>query len=197
MQIKVITRHTPNNYGSLLQSIATLRVIESLGHQCEIIDYWKRDEVGLQGILTSLQGKSLWKNSLFKRMAYVALRYPGEKIAALRFDKMRRRYLKLTPCCYSMEELESLQADVFMTGSDQVWGPLLDGGYDEAYFLSFVKEGISFGVIPNTASESSTVETFLPFISTTSNCAIVFSSFTLSRCRGWSRPSPSGRGSHP
>lgn len=53
MQIKVITRHTPNNYGSLLQSIATLRVIESLGHQCEIIDYWKRDEVGLQGILTS------------------------------------------------------------------------------------------------------------------------------------------------
>lgn len=75
-------------------------------------------------------------------MAYVALRYPGEKIAALRFDKMRRRYLKLTPRCYSMEELESLQADVFMTGSDQVWGPLLDGGYDEAYFLSFVKEGI-------------------------------------------------------
>lgn len=142
MQIKVITRHTPNNYGSLLQSIATLRVIESLGHQCEIIDYWKRDEVGMQGILTSLQGKSLWKNSLFKRMAYVALRYPGEKIAALRFDKMRRRYLKLTPRCYSMEELESLQADVFMTGSDQVWGPLLDGGYDEAYFLSFVKEGI-------------------------------------------------------
>lgn len=142
MQIKVITRHTPNNYGSLLQSIATLRVIESLGHQCEIIDYWKRDEVGLQGILTSLQGKSLWKNSLFKRMAYVALRYPGEKIAALRFDKMRRRYLKLTPRCYSMEELESLQADVFMTGSDQVWGSLLDGGYDEAYFLSFVKEGI-------------------------------------------------------
>lgn len=46
MQIKVITRHTPNNYGSLLQSIATLRVIESLGHQCEIIDYWKRDEGG-------------------------------------------------------------------------------------------------------------------------------------------------------
>ena len=75
-------------------------------------------------------------------MAYVALRYPGEKIAALRFDKMRRRYLKLTPRCYSMEELESLQADVFMTGSDQVWGPLLDGGYDEAYFFLFVKEGI-------------------------------------------------------
>lgn len=142
MEIKVITRHTPNNYGSLLQSIATLRVIESLGHQCEIIDYWRRDEMGLQGILTSLQGKPSWKNSLLKRMAYVALRYPGEKIATQRFNKMRAQYLKLTPRCYSSGELESLWADVFMTGSDQVWGPLLGGKYDEAYFLSFVKKGV-------------------------------------------------------
>lgn len=142
MEIKVITRHTPNNYGSLLQSIATLRVIELLGHQCEIIDYWKRNEMGLQGILTLLQGKSSWKSSLLKRMAYVALRYPGERIATQRFDKMRAKYFKLTPRCYSSEELKSLVADVFMTGSDQVWGPLLDGKYDEAYFLSFVKEGI-------------------------------------------------------
>ncbi len=37
-------------------------------------------------------------------------------------------------------------------------------------------DSLLVGVIPNTASESSTVETFLPFISTTSNCAIVFSS---------------------
>ncbi len=28
----------------------------------------------------------------------------------------------------------------FVTGSDQVWGPLLDGNYDNAYFLSFTNE---------------------------------------------------------
>lgn len=142
MEIKVITRHTPSNYGSLLQAVATLRVIESLGHRCEIIDYWKRNEMGLQGILTSLQGKASWKNNLFKRMAYVALRYPGEKMAAWCFDRMRARYLKLTSRCCSDKELEVLRADVFMTGSDQVWGPLLDGKFDEAYFLSFVKEDV-------------------------------------------------------
>lgn len=38
MNIKVITRHMPNNYGSLLQSIATQHIIETLGHQCEIIN---------------------------------------------------------------------------------------------------------------------------------------------------------------
>ncbi len=46
MDIKVITRHTPANYGSLLQSIATIKVFEKLGHTCKIIDYIKSNEYG-------------------------------------------------------------------------------------------------------------------------------------------------------
>ena len=30
---------------------------------------------------------------------------------------------------------------VFMTGSDQVWGPVSTGTYDSAYFLDFVPKG--------------------------------------------------------
>lgn len=141
MDIKVITRHTPSNYGSLLQSIATVRAIESLGHSCEIIDYWKRDEIGVEAIKTSLIGKPAWNNNPLKKAAYITLRYPGEVIATKRFDKMRAKYLKLTRRCYTTEELAQLDADVFMTGSDQVWGPMLDGKYDANYFLDFVKEG--------------------------------------------------------
>lgn len=47
----------PNNYGSLLQSIATQHIIETLGHQCEIINYVRKDERGLQGILSSMVSK--------------------------------------------------------------------------------------------------------------------------------------------
>lgn len=53
---------------------------------------------------------------------------------------MRSKYLKLTERCTTLSELSRLKADVFMTGSDQVWGPTLNGKYDEAYFLPFVKE---------------------------------------------------------
>ena len=45
MKIKVITRHAPSNYGSLLQSIATVKVMEGMGHECEIIDYQRPDEI--------------------------------------------------------------------------------------------------------------------------------------------------------
>lgn len=140
MDIKVITRHAPSNYGSLLQSIATQTVLERLGHTCEIIDYIRDDEQGLRGTMTALRGKREWNNSPLKKMVYLLLRYPEEKQAEMKFANMRKRYLKLTRRCSSHEDLKLLDADVFMTGSDQVWGPTMNGRYDEAYFLSFVED---------------------------------------------------------
>lgn len=138
MDIKVITRHAPSNYGSLLQSIATIAILERFGHTCEIIDYIRDDEHGLKAVTTNLNGKRGWNNNPLKKLAYITLRYPEEKAAELKFSRMRKKYLKLTERCSSLTDLKHLDADVFMTGSDQVWGPTLNGRYDEAYFLSFV-----------------------------------------------------------
>lgn len=138
MDIKVITRHAPSNYGSLLQAIATQIIIENLGYKCEIIDYLRDDEHGLHGVKTVLKRKREWTNNQLKKFLYVILRYPEEKIAELKFRKMRLRYLKLTAPCKTLFDLSKLDADVFMTGSDQVWGPILNGKFDKAYFLSFV-----------------------------------------------------------
>lgn len=140
MEIKVITRHAPSNYGSLLQSIATIKILEKLGHKCEIIDYIRNDERGLKAITTPLKNKKEWSGNFIKRIAYILLRYPEEGIAEKKFDEMRSKYLKLTERCTNFSELSKLKADIFITGSDQVWGPTLNGKYDEAYFLSFVKE---------------------------------------------------------
>lgn len=139
MNVKVITRHAPSNYGSLLQSIATVNIIESIGHRCEIIDYQRHDERGLHGVLTQMKQKEGYGNPL-KKLAYVAVRYPIEKYAQVCFDRMRDKYLKMTPRCSSHEELKRLTADVFITGSDQVWGSMMNGEYDSAYFLQFVSD---------------------------------------------------------
>ena len=92
MKIKVITRHAPSNYGSLLQSIATIKVMEGMGHDCEIIDYQRSDERGLSGVLTQLRQKDGYGNPI-KRLAYIALRYPIEKYAQMKFESMRKKYL--------------------------------------------------------------------------------------------------------
>lgn len=139
MDIKVITRHAPSNYGSLLQSMATITILERLGCRCEIIDYIRKDEQGLKAILAALNNKKGWNGNFIKKMLFIFFRYPEEKIAERKFEKMRLQFLKLTRRCATIKELSTLTADVFMTGSDQVWGPTIDGKYDEAYFLSFVR----------------------------------------------------------
>lgn len=137
MNVKVITRHSPSNYGSLLQSIATVKTIEGLGHDCSIIDYQRPDERGLKGVLTQVNCKAGFGNPL-KKLAYLSIRYPIEKFAQVRFDRMRKKYLKMTSRCSSHVDLEKISADAFITGSDQVWGPMMNGVYDSAYFLQFV-----------------------------------------------------------
>jgi len=140
MDIKVITRHAISNYGSLLQSIATIKILEQLGYKCEIINYIRDDEYGLNAVKTALNNKPYWRSSFLKRLAYIVIRYPEEKLAEIKFDVMRRRYLKMTQLFKTQNELKQLDADIFMTGSDQVWGPLLNGYYDSTYFLSFVNK---------------------------------------------------------
>lgn len=137
MDIKVITRHGPSNYGSLLQSIATMKLIEKLGHKCTIIDYERRDERGLKSILASIHKKREWNHNFLKKIAYIAIRYPIEMNAQCKFDKMRKKHLNMTARYSSSFALKGLKADIFMTGSDQVWGPLSTQMYDEAYFLHF------------------------------------------------------------
>lgn len=139
MDIKVITRHAPSNYGSLLQSIATIKIIERLGHKCEIIDYIRHDEHGLKGCLTALEKKKKWGANVLTKIIYISLRYPEEVLAEHKFLLLRKKFLKLTKRYSTKENLEKLTADVFITGSDQVWGPTINGKYDSAYFLSFVK----------------------------------------------------------
>ncbi len=138
MKVNVITRHAPSNYGSLLQAMATIRVIGEMGYDCKIIDYVRPDELGMKALMLQLRNKPNYNNNFIKKIAYILLRYPDEKRAELAFLRMRGKYLRMTDRCHSMSELEQLSADIFMTGSDQVWGPAVDGKHDNAYFLDFV-----------------------------------------------------------
>lgn len=140
MNIKVITRHGPSNYGSILQSIATLEILKRLGVDAEIIDYQRSDERGLKAVLANVNHKEDCANT-FKKLLYVAVRFPMELLAQVKFDKMRKKYLSMTRRCGNTDDLKDLKADAFMTGSDQVWGPVLTEPYDANYFLDFVNDG--------------------------------------------------------
>lgn len=142
MKVAVITRHAITNYGSLLQAFATQQVIENFGHECEIIDYIRNDESYTQHEKTLLVRKPEWNCNPVKRAIYLTLRQPESIASGKKFEAERSRYLHLTKRYTSPETLleDKPIADVYMTGSDQVWGPIENGTYDSSYCLSFIDE---------------------------------------------------------
>ena len=142
MKVAVITRHAITNYGSLLQAFATQQVIENLGHTCEIIDYIRDDESYSQHEKTLLARKPEWNRNPIKKAIYLALRQPESIASGRRFEAEQSKYLHLTKRYASPDELlkDKPIADVYMTGSDQVWGPVENGSYDSSYCLSFTND---------------------------------------------------------
>ncbi len=142
MKVSVITRHAITNYGSFLQAYATQEVVEQLGHSCELIDYIRTDETYRNIEKTVLKLKPEWNSSGLKRFAYRVMREPESRIAGKRFELYRNRHLKLTRRYSSGDDLKANPpvSDCYITGSDQVWGPIGADQYDDNYFLSFVED---------------------------------------------------------
>ena len=155
MKVSCITRHAISNYGSLLQAYATQRAVESLGHEFEIMDYVPACEDVSQQVRTLLSTKPSWNGNPLKKSVYRLLMEPETRVAGKRFARERSQLLKMSPHYASLEELKANppKADVYMTGSDQVWGPGKEGiNPDSIYFLSFADDNqkysyaASFGV---------------------------------------------------
>ena len=141
MKVAIMTRHAIINYGSLLQAYATQKIVEKLGYDCKIIDYIRNDESYREYEKTTLKNKPAWHRNPLKKYFYLALRQPESIIAGKKFEIERKSLLNLTKKYSSAKELKSNPpiADVYVTGSDQVWGPVVNGEYDDSYCLSFAK----------------------------------------------------------
>lgn len=140
MKALVITRHAISNYGSLLQAYATQKVLQTLGYECEIIDYIRDDESYFNREKTLLKRKKDWNKNPIKRFIYLMLRQPESVLSGWRFEKERSKILNLTERYNTYEKLKNgyPKADIYITGSDQVWGPTEDGSYDPVYCLKFL-----------------------------------------------------------
>lgn len=144
MKVDFITRHAIPNYGSILQTYATQKVLNKLGCDSEVINYIRLDETAKNTIKTNCGIEGSGIKSKIKKLGYIILQGPNVKHMHKKFSKFRKIYLQQTDKEYnSVEELKKdlPKADVYCTGSDQVWAKIGGASYDEAYFLNFVPDG--------------------------------------------------------
>lgn len=142
-KVAIITRHAVSNYGSVLQAYALQKAINSFGFEAEIIDYIREDE-DYHNIADTLVKKSSWNKNALTRIVYKSIQSPEYIKMGKAFEKYRKELLNESGTRYAfVDELKKNPpaADIYCTGSDQVWGAIGSDEIDGAYFLNFAPKG--------------------------------------------------------
>ena len=124
MKTGLLTFYHIHHYGAMLQAYATERAVESLGSECEIIDYYVNQD-----------------NALFQRPsglgsaahdAHTALHYGPLKKRHERFEAFSRDHLRISDHHYeSLEELRSALAEYDVVISIELPAEVLTSGADD------------------------------------------------------------------
>lgn len=135
-KVGIVTIYDVPNYGSVLQTYATLQVFKQLGYEAHVIQYTRKNDW-----VQSRKGKV--KQNPLKRIANTLGLTPFGRMAK-KMNDFRRKRLQFTPPYDTLEDLvrESWNDyDLMVVGSDQVWNYKYLYG-DSAYMLSFVPDRI-------------------------------------------------------
>lgn len=161
-KIGVITILNVNNYGAELQAFALIKKLNDLGYDAEIINYlfYKNPK-----FIKTKKSKPIVRLGIKK--AFKELFYPiiNKVLSArnikkrnnreIKFLRFHKRFTKLSKTYNSINSLyddQSMDYDVYIAGSDQIWNPFTYTNL-EPYFLMFAPKNVkkisyasSFGV---------------------------------------------------
>ncbi len=138
MKVGLITILDNINFGTILQAYALANKIESFGHKVCFINYWRPNSsirCQIRGILNDK------KRSLVRRVVYAVSALFLVPFIKLRLRSFLTARFRFTRKYRSIESLRKHppQADIYMTGSDQVWNSRYNNGVDRAFFLDFTE----------------------------------------------------------
>lgn len=137
MKIGILTFHRALNYGAVLQCYGLYSVLESLGHQPEIIDYRpesiERYRKFYSKLTMSQYGSVILK---VKEMVASLIISRGRRRVAREFNSFLQKHFNISNSFnLPMAELNGYEAIIF--GSDQIWSPSICFGFDKMYWGQF------------------------------------------------------------
>lgn len=132
----VMTMLRVGNYGSVLQALATKRLLDGFGLDVEFIDYWRPDQ--LDPAKWAAEHSRLVMGPVTKRLQSLAPRECFQRFSEV-FHQFVDQNFALTLRYTSLADLRSdpPSADLYVVGSDQVCNTEYNIGGTEPYLLQF------------------------------------------------------------
>lgn len=144
MKISIITVLNTVNYGSALQTVATQSFFEEMGLEVEFIDYWRKDQTVSAQVKTIVFNKKNTFKKWIKKPVRDILSISSVYINNKKFRQFIKENIHLTNRKYiSYEELSNdiPVADIYCTGSDQMWNSTWNQGIEKSFFLEYAPVG--------------------------------------------------------
>lgn len=139
MKVSIITIIDNTNYGTYLQALATGMAIRNLGHEAEIVYYTRKSMTpkGRSKAILEDRGLLRWFNRCVLKSSKKTRELRDKDISFL------KKYMPMTREYVGYEELEANppKADVYLTGSDQVWNSFYNRGVDKSFYVDYAPEG--------------------------------------------------------
>lgn len=158
-KVSIITIFDNTNYGTYLQALALGVVVKQQGFYVEYVNYcrsFQNFKFRIKEYLQNTRNPFRWVLRFIRLYkSYSLLKYN---------HKFIKRYIDLSISYKSFEELvrNPPVADIYMTGSDQVWNSIHNRGIDRSFYLEYAPEGatrvsyassIGMEVIPGSEQE--------------------------------------------
>ena len=142
-KLSVITVLNTVNYGSALQTFATQKYFTDKGFEVEFVDYWRKDQKTEARIENIKKDKKDSLKKWLKKPIRDFLEIKSIKASEKVFRGFITQKINLTSQTYSsFEELKEdcPKADIYVTGSDQMWNSGWNQGIEKSFFLEYVPE---------------------------------------------------------
>ena len=142
-KIGIMTWHSHDNYGSVLQAYALSNKIKKTDSDVEFIKYTPK---GRKKTIFDFSLKYYTKQ-FFNKIAIKKYEKEFNNIHEL-FSKFRENNFKYSKYCEGYTDLRRVcnSYDKVVCGSDQIWSPNV---YDENYFLSFLNDSKKIAYAPS------------------------------------------------
>ncbi len=157
---KIITTtfHNANNYGAVLQAYALQQTLLKK-YNTEILDYYNPLIANNNRLFKKYQGT---KKEKITQIVLDTIFFYKNIVRNRHFNQFRNNFLITSKRFRDANSVTSgyPKADAYITGSDQIWNPILTDGIDQVYTLNFGNHDFRKIAYAASAGENSTLSTY-------------------------------------